>query len=105
MVELKLQVADLKFSLEASNKNLANSGEEIERLLSRSLQLQRELSDTKIRLREEQDRLVSTTKDRDKAEGELKVRTTHCQQMVGWGLGAVHQIRLPRAPCIKARES
>lgn len=75
MLELKQQVADLKFSLESNNKNLTHSGEEIERLLSRSLQLQRELSDTKIRLQEENDRHGSAAKDRDKAQGELKVRS------------------------------
>ncbi|KAK3910634.1 Golgin subfamily A member 3, partial [Frankliniella fusca] len=74
VLELKQRIADLELSSKASNKNLDHSREEIDRLLSRSLQLQRELSETKIKLQEEQDRCMSTSKDREKAEAELKER-------------------------------
>ncbi|XP_034230427.1 nuclear mitotic apparatus protein 1-like isoform X3 [Thrips palmi] len=74
VTELKQRVSDLELSLEASNSNLERSGTEIDRLVSRSLQLQRELSETKMRLQEDQDRLLAATKDRDKAEAALQER-------------------------------
>ncbi|XP_026275696.1 rootletin isoform X3 [Frankliniella occidentalis] len=73
-LELKQRIADLELSSVASYKNLDRSREEIDRLLSRSLQLQRELSETKIKLQEEQERCMSASKDREKAEAELKER-------------------------------
>lgn len=73
MQELKQRISDLEYSLAASNKTSTRAGEEIDRLLSRNLQLQRELSETKIKLQDEQDRFTSAAQDRDKAEAELKV--------------------------------